>query len=636
MGGVILGIGYFILEKESLEEKVIVLFLLTSTMGIAYIFNLWKDKDIFRENLWCVIFIIAYTYKDGTPIASNAGKILVAIITIGCIYLRRRYRVNCPATILKVLGQIFLAVVIAFQFVGYQIFYKDGLFGISVIKGICFGHFVSWCYLLVGTSEVLFSYGCMEKKQSFPCLYTGFRELVHKNFKYIIYMTLILTGVIMFVIYYPGIYSTDVITCWEDALNIADASCRTDVHSFLYVFFLALFSNATINCCYVTVFFILAYSFVTGSFLYYLYQKGIRKKWIFLALCYFTFFPNNLFMRVALWKDVPFSIAMVSLTHALTKVVLEGGTLKKVKDIVHFLMAFIAVALFRSNGLAAIALVGSLAIAGYLRKHLSKKFVNITILGVCVVMTIKIPIYRSLGVKSGPEGFSCIPFIDGIWANVFAGNDISLETETYLQSLMPMEDWKEKYRSEYCNLYVLPDGNSNPGLNLKKSIIGWGECLAQHPGTTIGARLIKTDMIWSIFKNEGADLRYNVSLHALQTDHADDFGWYWKEETHYMRILFWRYMNYFEKNLSVFYRGGLHLTIWFLLIWNAICRGRRGIHIIMAPAIGNTLALLAAASYPDYRFIWSMFLLTPFLFFSYVIYHLEINKVEGVNMIGTI
>lgn len=76
--------------------------------------------------LWCVIFIIAYTYKDGTPIASNAGKILVAVITIGCIYLRRWYRVNCSASILKVLGQIFLAVVIAFQFVGYQIFYKDG------------------------------------------------------------------------------------------------------------------------------------------------------------------------------------------------------------------------------------------------------------------------------------------------------------------------------------------------------------------------------------------------------------------------------------------------------------------------------------------------------------------------------
>lgn len=78
-------------------------------------------------------------------------------------------------------------------------------------------------------------------------------------------------------------------------------------------------------------------------------------------------------------------------------------------------------------------------------------------------------------------------------------------------------------------------------------------------------------------------------------------------------------MNYFEKNLSVFYRGGLHLTIWFHLIWNAICSGRRGIHIIMAPAIGSILALLAAASYPDYRFIWPMFLLTLFLFFSYVI-----------------
>lgn len=51
-------------------------------------------------------------------------------------------------------------------------------------------------------------------------------------------------------------------------------------------------------------------------------------------------------------------------------------------------------------------------------------------------MTIKIPIYRSLGVKGDPEGFSCIPFVDGIWANVFSGNDISLETETYLQSLM--------------------------------------------------------------------------------------------------------------------------------------------------------------------------------------------------------
>ena len=618
-GGVILGIGYLALEKELLEERVIVLFLSAVIAGVIYMLHLQIDRDIFREILWGAVCIVIFTYKDSSPIPSAEGRMLVAAITIAFIYLRRRYNVDGSATKLKLIGQLGLAAVIAFQFVGYQFFYKEGVFLLNALRGTGFLLFVNWSYILIGISEMIFSR-----------LHIDCEQPANKKFFYLICAILILSGVIMSVIYYPGIYSADVIACWKDAINIADASGRTDVHSFLYVFVLSLFTLLTRNCYLVTVAFILAYSFVIGSFLYYLYQKGIGKKWILLVLVYFTLFPNNLFMKVALWKDIPFCIAVVSLTHALAKIILEGGELRKIKDIVHFVIAFIAVALFRSNGLAAVALLVGMAIVGGIRKQLSKRCVNIFVLSICLVMAIKIPLYQSLHVKGGPEGFSCIPFMDGIWANVYAGNDISPDTEAYFQNIMPMEEWKKTYISEYCNLYVLPDSYKNKNLDLDSSIKGWAKCFVRNPGTTIGARLIKTDMIWSVFKNEGADLRYNISFHSLQCDNAEEYGWYWSENTHLLRIFFWRYMNYFEKYFSAIYRGGLNLIIWLLIIWSAIYSGKKELILIVAPAIGSVLALLVASCYPDYRYIWMMFLLTPFFILCYTVCRSRIKTVTNV------
>lgn len=190
MGGVILGIGYLALEKELLEERVIVLFLSAVIAGVIYMLHLQIDRDIFREILWGAVCIVIFTYKDSSPIPSAEGRMLVAAITIAFIYLRRRYNVDGSATKLKLIGQLGLAAVIAFQFVGYQFFYKEGVFLLNALRGTGFLLFVNWSYILIGISEMIFSR-----------LHIDCEQPANKKFFYLICAILILSGVIMSVIY---------------------------------------------------------------------------------------------------------------------------------------------------------------------------------------------------------------------------------------------------------------------------------------------------------------------------------------------------------------------------------------------------------------------------------------------------
>ena len=70
--------------------------------------------------------------------------------------------------------------------------------------------------------------------------------------------------------------------------------------------------------------------------------------------------------------------------------------------------------------------------------------------------------------------------------------------------------------------------------------------------------------------------------------------------------------------------------IWLLIIWSAIYSGKKELILIVAPAIGSVLALLVASCYPDYRYIWMMFLLTPFFILCYTVCRSRIKTVTNV------
>lgn len=432
----------------------------------------------------------------------------------------------------------------------------------------------------------------------------------------IVFGIIIVIEALMMYIYYPGIYSADSLVCYQAASNILVE--RSDIHSFLYVCLIALCLRISENCIVLVTVCGVVFALVFAFYMRYLYQQGLRASWIIGGTLIFCLMPNNAYMIISVWKDVPYTISLISLTYALTKWVFEKEKVEKsFGSWLHIIISAIFVALFRSNGLA--VLLGMIILVGVVAiKYVSmrKLFISILLAGI-IVLGIKLPIYTVLDVKGTPDGFASIPFIDGIWANANAGVELPDEISREMEKLFPYDDWKERYRQGRSNVSIWDLDEYNK-LSLENVIKWYGWCVVNSPKYTIQNRLMKTDFMWSYFRNKGADFSFNCAFDELQNDvildrGANEFGWYHFENTHYLRIIFHRYIYYFYEHFQIWLRGGIYLTIWLALCAKAIFDKRKKVLVVVLPILLSTSALMLGACYGDYRFIWGMEVMTWFI-----------------------
>ena len=573
----------------------------------------------------CIMYLLLLAADTNFPISQPVDRIFFAGLTLFIYFVCKQGNTEIDmysrSGKFSRLGQFALAFILAFQFAGYQTFYDDnGKFCCKAAGLLSFGLFIFWCAGLIHASEFLFAK--FRKWGQQECFVPDRKNLI--KMATVIFSIIFIIGIAMSIVYYPGIYSQDVVTCYREAINIGDPSSRRDAHSFLYVLLFSIFSKFSRSCYPITIFFITIYSFTNTAFLIYLYKQGIKKILIFGLVVFLTVVPVNMFMMTALWKDIPYTTALISLTHALCKMAVQGKKFAQSKwNILHLFFSLILTALFRSNGVTAV--IGTLVIVFILcvREHQFLKGILMTVIPVAIIFIVKVPVYNALQVRGMPESMACQPFNDGIWQNIYIGNEISPDTEAYMYGIMPKQDWIDNYRSYYHNSFAFADRYEE--LRLDESIRGWLDCLKKYPLDTIGARFLKTDMIWSVFKNKGARLSYNIVLDAHQIELEEKFGWDWLEETYWARVLFSRYFDFFDRNFAVFFRGGWNCVIVLLIIWNSIKYFNKKAILVMAPGICSTLALLSASCYCDYRYIWYMFLLVPFYICNYAVQNRRIT-----------
>lgn len=522
----------------------------------------------------------------------------------------------------EILLRAIISVIVAFQFCGYDLFFSREfslflcvLFILCVvlvywgIKAIV--RLLDW----VADKKVTVSVSERSVERSEKVLYV-FSGLLAIG---------ILAELIIFFAYYPGIYSQDVVQCWRQSLDLSAE--KSDLHSFLYVCLLAVFSYLTNNIAIVTVFFALSFAIVFALFMTYLWKNGLRLGYTLCSTILFYIFPNNLYMIVALWKDIPFTIALVSLTYALCKWVFEPEHVKEsIGCLVHIGVSAVCVACFRSNGLVILASLLIFFCLLWFRKHSEWKMLVSLLAAVIVVSGFKGPVFSLLNVDRGPEGFACVPLIDAVWANAYYGVELPADAEQVLSEIIVADEWKTEYVEGYANVYIWEDAYWNKKLSFKKSLEWYVWCISNHPLLTIKARLTKTDFLWNYFMCDGAYLSYNCDFKASQNPLASEYGWSYLEGTQGLRNAFAAFFYWFH-NLAVLYRGAIHLTLWLILILEFRKKNTSAVVVIL-PALANAIALFIACCYSDYRFIWNMEVMSFFIIPVYLLTHRKAQELQ--------
>ncbi len=165
---------------------------------------------------------------------------------------------------------------------------------------------------------------------------------------FFIFPILFFVHIIWLLAFYPGLMSHDSVVQWEQAVNLH----LNDTHPYLHTLYFSVlikFFDSPATIAVVQIFFA---SLIFSLIFSYFYEKGIKKMIVFLVLLYCISIPIGLY-TITLWKDIPFSLALIGLSFFLYTKLKYDKLLSRWKllDWLIILLLSVIVIYFRHNGI---------------------------------------------------------------------------------------------------------------------------------------------------------------------------------------------------------------------------------------------------------------------------------------------
>lgn len=304
---------------------------------------------------------------------------------------------------------------------------------------------------------------------------------------------LIFVWLLMLLVYWPGIIGdTNILVT-----NNFFAGTIEDWHPVMYTVILGIFIKIFSTAASFLIIQIIALGIVVGWGFSYLERKGVSKTLLWVLTFMFAFTPANLLSMITLTNDIPYSIALLTMTIFLIKVLLsDGNWLERPNHWIAFSLVALTAILFRYNGIPAVGL----SILGLLIFS-PQQWKNILKIGTAIIVLFVLingPLFNVLGVRHVAEGQLDNIILHHISAHVDAGTPLSNDQEQYLDALYPLADWDYSCCSNAA-MWFKDDFDSeafhqNSSLNRKILI----DLFLKNPGVELDHILCASDMVWSI------------------------------------------------------------------------------------------------------------------------------------------
>ncbi len=594
---------------------------------------LWIEKSIGGNNgghiseavIFMLFFLWVINNRLFTFFNEPYNRWIYTVFTIASsIYVYRHGLVTDGGTdrkeeVIRLVFHILLVVC----FFGFQI--RNSIGSSHPCAGLLLGLlFYRWCAVFYRTSVWLAGWA-LNKRDALLRQDTDSDNVKNTRFVWgTLFIAVCSVGLIMSVFYYPGIISPDSFFNYRCALEFSDLSLRTDIHSFGYVLLTKLL--LFVNCSYytLTISMVLGFAAVWASYWTYLYRKGFKFQIVFLITVIWLSFPGNAYLLICSWKDIPFSVSMLLASYMLTRYCIEKDFCGRPLNLFIFAISLFGVSIFRSNGQVVLLFVFGALFIGWLRRKINRKMMLTALSSIILLFLFKGPFFSLLQVQQSPPGFATLPFIDGIWENLYSGQEVSDDVIKFVEEeIMPADEFTASYEENYTNIYVFPGGYGDIDFNKAKNAYLW--CLKHHPYTTLLARLKRTYNIWSVFPNEiypvatnyyGKIRDYSSLNEAYSWKFADRFEWFRK------RVDFVFREDYLIGAIQFFVsRCGWNFVLWGISAM-ILMRIKRGKYLlIILPAFANMAGLFLGCCFPDIRYFYPMFLLTvPYLAVLYLVF----------------
>lgn len=511
---------------------------------------------------------------------------------------------------------------------------KETNYSISKKKNIVFG-IVSFVYSL---TVVLANYVLLKSLisiiiiglGSFLVLYNFLKYIVskiktnrHKESKrninglqifcFTVLIIFVFYSAILILAYYPGVLTDDSINQITQIKTGVYSNHHPFYHTMIIKFWLdigtSLFNDINIAIMMYSLFQILIVALTIAYCITTLYQMKVPLKYIISVLLFYVLMPYNIVYSFTMWKDILFSCSVLIFIVSLYR------TMKKIgNNSLNCALLFIGsigFMLLRSNGF--LALLVSFCVMILFYKKLNKNIFIIISVAIIIAVILKGPVLKLLHVTSPDFVESLSIPLQQVARVIVDGKELSEEQYEEISKIVNIQEIPNRYKkyiSDPIKWAIRDFGNQDYLVeNKAKFLMLYLNLGIKYPTKYISAWVDQTKGYWNggysywIWSNEISE----NDLGITRVVHSND-----------VKNIINNYLSLFGNDgvLDLFVSIGFN--VWFLIVvFVYLFISKRHEFLLFLPIfflIGTLL--IATPVYSEFRYIYSMFLVLPFLTFS--------------------
>ncbi len=422
---------------------------------------------------------------------------------------------------------------------------------------------------------------------------------------------------VYFYAFYPGNMSYDT---YNQVSQLKGLIPFNTWHPIGHTLLIGLLLKIWDNYAAITIFQILVFASVTSAFYVTLLRNRVKWQIIYLLAVTLSAIPSTGINVVTQWKDIPFTVGLLWGTLILFKMSLEKAYFSKFSHGVEFLFCLLTVSLFRYNGILAFLGLLLFAFVYVIKSHNKIQIRNYTLsalLIMTVFFTINSVIPARLSADLNPAGMKLRPIYQGLAAVYAKGGeeDLSPASCALIESVCSQEQLEDYYNPYFADIISnnVPDFLINlSAIDTADALKMYIEALLVHPEVVIADKLNLAITMWSVTSDQFS--YNNAYTTAIEPEMQKVFG-VTRTGNDLTEVIEKIAGATFQENYfinTLIWRPGFYLALEFILMFYLIIRRDKRLSL-MIPLICNGLIVFLTMPAQDYRYLWFIALLFPFL-----------------------
>lgn len=447
-------------------------------------------------------------------------------------------------------------------------------------------------YLLINNIKPNKTYNCINRRLYIICT-----------------IPLILTSLLAFFVYYPGLMSLDSLDQWRQlsAFDFNDAHPIFDTF-IKYLLTRIWYSPAMIVISQI-IFLVSVWYYGVKS----LHRVGVGEKILFIISIVFSILPVNFMFSISLWKDIPYSISVLLLSIILINIYDKGATwFDDKKNYLLLGLCLLLILIFRHNGIIPVYGTAFFLFVMYKKRT---KIILITLAVTCLFFGGK---YATNVILDSPKSPSILTMslpVQQVAAMLSDNVNFSSEEIEIIDRAMDHNLWSDLY-NPYVVDPIIFNENFNMHIfdapNYKSEFIKvWLSGVLKKPMISLESWLQQTSIIWRLSEpDDGSTLfaergisktgiemldKLNLKTNSIFPELLDDYNRYLDRSQ--------------EKEVAWFlWRPALYIFVTLLSMAVLIARRNYRSLIIFVPVMLNVCALFIAIPAQQIRYLYSSIL----------------------------